>query len=425
MQLPPMTAPRTIVVVGAGIVGVAAACWLQRNGHHVVLLDPQPPGSGASRGNAGCFSPGSILPLAGPGVLRQVPGWLLDPAGPLALRWRHLPFAAPWLWRLLRTGPAAVEHQAAALARLLAPVFDCLQPLLADAEGGGLVRREGSLIVYRTRAGWEASQDGWALRRRNGIAWTELGPEELRSLDPLLAPGLHRGALLPGNGHAIDPHALVSRLVAGFLRRGGRLLAATAKGFRFEGDRLCAVQTDAGPLAASGAVLAAGVLSRSLARTLGDRVPLESERGYHLMLPSAGTVPRYPTLAAEGRFVVTPMAAGVRLTGVVELAGLQAPPDWRRARRLLPLAQTIYPDLGGDAATVWMGHRPSTPDSLPVIGPSRRSADVIYAFGHGHLGLTGAPATGRLVAQMIEGQAPFIDTAAFAATRFQAGRRPV
>ncbi len=407
-------------MIGAGIVGVATASWLQRDGHRVVLIDPAPPGQGASFGNAGCFSPGSIVPLSGPGVLRQVPGWLLDPMGPLALRWRHLPFAVPWLLRFLRAGKApAVERQAAALARLLSPVYECLAPLLQDADAEDLVRRDGSLIVYRTQAGWDAGQRGWALRRRNGIEWEELDSKALRKLDPALAPGLCRGVLLPGNFHTTDPHALLSRLLATFLRRGGRVVAAAAKGFALDDGHLRAVQTDAGPIAANAAVVAAGVHSRGLARGLGDRLPLESERGYHLMLRAPAVMPRYPTLSAEGRFVVTPMAAGLRLTGTVELAGLQARPDWRRAHGLLPLARALYPGLPEDGGTPWMGHRPSMPDSLPVIGRSRASPDVVYAFGHGHLGLTGAPSTGRLVAELLAGRPPFIDPAPFAPTRFR------
>lgn len=414
-----MIAPRNIVVIGSGIVGVATACYLQRDGHRVTLLDPHPAGNGASSGNAGCFSPGSIVPLSAPGLLRQVPGWLLDRSGPLALRWGHLPAAAPWLLRFIRAGTAAgVAHQAAALARLLAPVWACLQPLLHDAGAEDLVRRDGSLIVYRTRAGWDSAQDGWALRRLNGVAWTELGPAELRALDPALTPGLYRGALLPGNGHTVDPLALTARLAASVLRRGGRAVVGVATGFSFEGDRLRAVLTEAGPLAADGAVLAAGSRSGRLARLLGDRVPLESERGYHLHLADPGVVPRLPTLAAEGRVVVTPMASGVRLTGIVELGGLRAAPDWRRAHALLPIARTVFQDLGIAGGTVWMGHRPSLPDSLPVVGRSSRSADVIHAFGHGHLGLTGAPSTGRLVAELLRGGHPFIDLAAFAANRF-------
>ena len=416
-----MTTGKRVVVIGGGIVGVSTALWLQRDGHQVTVVDPELPGRGASFGNAGCFSPGSIVPLSAPGMLRQVPGWLLDPAGPLALRWRYLPFAAPWLTRFVRAGEAAkVIHQARVMAELLVTSYDCIEPLLRDAGAEHLLRREGSLVVYSTRAGWEGAQPGWALRRRNGVAWDELGPEELHELDPALATGQYRAAFLPGNGHTTDPYALLSLLVASFVRAGGQLVVAAARGFAFKQDRLCAVQTNAGPLAATAAVLAAGAHSRTLARALGDRVPLESERGYHLTLPSPGVAPRYPTLSAEGRFVATPMDMGVRLTGTVELAGLRAPPDWRRAHMLLPLAQRLLPGLAGADGTVWMGHRPSMPDFLPVIGRSRRCADVVYAFGHGHLGLTAAASTGRLVSQMLTGQTPLVDPSPFAAARFMA-----
>ena len=412
-----------VVVIGAGIVGIAAARWLQRDGHAVTVVDPARPGSGASMGNAGCFSPSSIVPLSGPGTLRQVPGWLRDPAGPLALRWRYLPRAAPWLLHFVRSGRSdRVAAQAAALARLLAPVHDHLQTLLRDAGASALARQDGSLIVYRTEAGWRGGQAGWALRRANGIAWQELDGDALRALDPGLAPGLFRGVKLPGNGHAIDPHAMVLRLADAFTRDGGRFVVAPATGFDLAHGRLLAVQTGAGPVAADAAVLAAGAHSRRLARLLGDRLPLETERGYHLTLQQPEVTPRLPTLHAEDRFVLTPMATGLRLTGTVELAGLQAPPDWRRAHRLLSLAQALYPGLvpdgGADRTSVWMGHRPSMPDSLPVIGRSRLCADVVYSFGHGHLGLTGAPFTGRLVAELVAGRPPAIDLAPYAPARF-------
>lgn len=420
-ELAGMGRPKRVVVIGAGIVGLAAARWLQRDGHQVTLLDPAPPGTGASFGNAGCLSPSSIVPLSGPGLLRQVPGWLRDPSGPLKLRWRHLPRAAPWLLRFVRAGhPDRADRLAAALHTLLAPVHDTVETLLPGAGASGLVRRDGSLIVYRTAEGWRGGQRSWSVRRDNGIAWQELEPEALRALDPALAPGLYRGVLLPGNGHVLDPHGLVARLAADFADAGGVLLRTQATGFTFEETRLRAVGTPDGPVPADAAVLAAGAQSRRLAGLLGDRVPLESERGYHLMLDAVDAMPRYPTLHAEDRFVATPLAAGLRLTGTVELAGLAAPPDWRRAHALLPLARRLYPGLAtARGGAVWMGHRPSTPDSLPVIGRSRRSPDVVHGFGHGHLGLTGGPFTGRLVAELVAGRPSAIDLAPFSPGRFR------
>lgn len=413
-----------VIVVGAGAVGIAAARWLQRDGHRVTVIDPAPPGTGASGGNAGCLSPSSILPLSTPGMLRQVPGWLLDENGPLSLRWRYLPRATPWLLRFLRAGTAAgVAHQAAALAQLLAPMAESLAALTQGTEAAELLRWQGSLVLYRTAAAWAGSADGWALRRQHGIPWKEIPGEALRDLDPALAPGLHRGVLLPGNGHVRDPQALVERLAAAVVRDGGRLLRDRVTGFEVEDGQLRAVHTEAGRVPATAAVLAAGAHSRDLAAELGDRVPLETERGYHLALPCAPAMPALPAVAAEDRFVATPMAMGLRLTGTVEIAGLAAPPNWARAQRLLSLAGRLYPGLraaGADhGATAWMGHRPSMPDSLPVIGPSRRARAVVLAFGHGHVGLMAAAFTGRLVADLVADRPAAIDLAPFSPRRFR------
>ncbi len=420
-----MTRHTHIVVVGAGIVGIAAALWLQRDGLAVTVIDPGPPGSGASSGNAGCFSPSSIVPLSGPGILRQIPGWLLDPQGPLAIRWHYLPRLAPWLLRFIRAGtPARIEHQAAALARLLASTSDDLASLLHGTGAEPLIERRGSLIVYRTEAGWTGAEPGWNLRRRNAVAWEELTPIDLLDLEPALSPGLYRGVLLTGNSHTVDPHALVRRLAEAFLLGGGQLLATRVTSFDVADGRLRSVQTASGTVAASGVVLAAGARSGPLARMLGDRVPLETERGYHLNVGAPPVPLHRPVLSAEDRFVATPMTAGTRLTGTIELAGLASPPDWRRARALLPLGQRLFPGLPAGPGTTWMGHRPSMPDSLPVIGRSSRTPDVVYAFGHGHLGLTGAPTTGRLVADLVQGRTPEIDLSPFGASRFRPSWTP-
>jgi D-amino-acid dehydrogenase len=358
-------------------------------------------------------------------MLRQVPGWLLDRNGPLALRWRYLPFAAPWLIRFLRAGtPEGVAHQAAALARLLAPMAESFAMLAEGTRAGELVRWQGSLVVYRTAQAWADSQGGWAMRRHHGIPWEDMPGDALRELDPALAPGLHRGVLLPGNGHVVDPQAFVERIAEAFVRDGGMLLRDEATGFEAQDGRLRAVMTRQRQVPARAAVLAAGAHSRRLAAALGDRVPLETERGYHLTLRDAPFLPALPTVAAEDRFVATPMAAGLRLTGTVELAGLHAPPDFRRAHRLPRIAARLYPALaegaGGGGATAWMGHRPSMPDSLPVIGRARAISDVILAFGHGHNGLMGGPFTGRLVTELVAGRVPTIDLAAFSPARFRA-----
>jgi D-amino-acid dehydrogenase len=231
-----------------------------------------------------------------------------------------------------------------------------------------------------------------------------------------------RGLLVRENGHTSNPLALVERLLEHFLRSGGELVRARAHGFRLDGARLAAIRTDGGDLAADAAIVCAGAYSKPLAAALGDKVPLETERGYHLMIADPEAMPRIPTADADGKFVATPMNTGLRFAGTVELAGLAAPPDWRRARILLEQGRKMLPGLASshpeERISVWMGHRPSLPDSLPVLGPSSTTPDVIYAFGHGHVGMTAAPMTGKIVADLVAGRAPSIDIAPFAPDRF-------
>ena len=414
---------RRIAVIGAGMVGVCAASYLQRDGHDVFLVDPGTPGEGASFGNAGAFNASSVTPVAMPGVVRNVPRWLRDPLGPLSLRWTYLPAVLPYLVRFVRAGTADKVHaQARALRPLVGPTLAMLQPLVRDAGAEALVQQRGHLYVYRSAASLAKDGLAWALRRENGVAVDEFDADELRQLEPVLSREYVRGLLVRENGHTSNPFGLVSALVAHFVRRGGAVVRAGAVGFRLDGGRLKAIQTDIGELPADAAVVAAGAWSKPLAAALGDRVPLETERGYHLMIRDPEVMPRIPTADADGKFVATPMDTGLRFAGTVELAGLNAPPDWRRSRILLEQGRRMLPGLAAHHAeerlSLWMGHRPSLPDSLPVLGRSRASADVVYAFGHGHVGMTAAPMTGRLVADLISGRRPAIDLSPFAAGRF-------
>jgi D-amino-acid dehydrogenase len=244
----------------------------------------------------------------------------------------------------------------------------------------------------------------------------------LRQLEPALSREYVHGLLVRENGHTSNPFALVSALVAHFRQQGGEIVRARALGFRLDGRRLVAIRTDSGELPADAAIICAGAHSKPLAAALGDRVPLETERGYHLMLRDPEAMPRIPTADADGKFVATPMDTGLRFAGTVELAGLDAPPDWRRARILLEQGRRMLPGLAAGHAeeriSIWMGHRPSLPDSLPMLGPSRASPDVIYAFGHGHIGMTAAPMTGKVVADLVAGRPASIDVAPFAPGRF-------
>jgi D-amino-acid dehydrogenase len=418
-----MNRPKSVAVIGAGMVGVATASWLLRDGHQVTLVDPQSPGQGASFGNAGCFNPSSVVPIAMPGTLRKVPGYLMDPLGPLRIRWSYLPQLAPWLVRYVRAGtPARIEKQAVALKSLLGPCLDTLMDLARPAGAERFIARNGILIVYRTKEAHDADAYAFDVRRRNGIGWHELNADDLRQFDPNISRDYVYGRHIHDNGHALDPGGLVAALADSVQRDGATLLQARATGFTFDGDRLRAVTTDSGPIPADAAVIAAGAHSKKLAAMAGNTVPLETERGYHLMLRAPEVMPRVPTTDSAGKFVATPMHEGVRFAGTVELAGLDAAPDWRRAEKLLPLARKLLPGLAdihpADRITMWMGHRPGMPDSLPVLGPSRRSRDVFHAFGHGHTGMTGGPYTGKVIADLIAGRPAPIDLTPFRAERF-------
>jgi D-amino-acid dehydrogenase len=405
------------------MVGVCAALWLQRDGHRVFLVEPGNPGEGASFGNAGCFNGSSVTPMAMPGVIKNVPRWLMDPLGPLALRWSYLPSILPYLVRFVRSAtPEKVRAQARAMRPLVGPTVPLVRELAKMAGADDFVHQRGHLYVYRSAESLAKDGFAWALRRENGVEIDEFDADELRQLEPTLSRDYVRGILVRENGHTSNPLSLVTRLFEQFRRLRGEIVTARALGFRLDGRRLTAIATDQGDLAADAAVVCAGAYSKPLAAALGDRVPLETERGYHLMIRDPEAMPRIPTADADGKFVATPMDAGLRFAGTVELAGLDAPPDWRRAQILLAQGRKMLPGLATEHAeeriSVWMGHRPSMPDSLPVIGASHASPDVIYAFGHGHVGMTAAPMTGKIVADLIAGRPASIDIAPFAAARF-------
>ncbi len=425
----PMTSSSTppgrkrVGVIGAGAVGICAASWLLRDGHDVVVIDPDGIGTGASFGNAGCLNSSSVVPMSLPGTAWKVPGMLLDPLGPLAIRPGYLPRLVPWLMRFLRSAKLERVHgQVAALTPLLADAPGAYAPLVANAGAQALLRHNGHIVAYRGRQDFEGDRLGWQLRRDAGIRFDVLNENELWQMEPGISRDYRLGVLLPDNAYTVNPQALVQALGESFQRDGGRLERARVLDFSFADDKLRSVMTDQGKIELDSVVLAAGAHSKALAQKLGDNVMLDTERGYHVMIKDPETMPRHSILDAAGKFVATPMEHGLRLAGTVEFAGLQAAPDWRRADRLQILGRRLFPDLQASYPEArlsrWMGFRPSMPDSLPVIGAARHSKDVIHAFGHGHIGLASAARTGRLVAELVGGRPTHIDIAAFSAQRF-------
>ncbi len=404
------TPARTVAVIGAGIVGVSAALFLQRDGHAVTLIDREGPAAGASFGNAGGLVTTSCAPLGMPGILKRVPRMLLEPQGPLSVRWSYLPWIAPWLIGLLRASrPARVEAIADALAALNRRVEEAWRDLAGQAGIADLLHPVGWLKVYETDRGFAASAAERDLMARRDLHFELLNADELRQLEPGLALIFKHGFHQSEGLFVANPGRAVEALAADFVDRGGRLLIEEVTGFA-PGAPPHRVRTVSGrEVEAEVVVLAAGAWSRGLARQLGARVPLDTERGYHLMLPPAEPGLGRPTVHGEQHFMLSPMEHGIRLAGLVEFGGLAAPPDYRRVRGLLPAARRMLPGLRAEEQSVWMGFRPSLPDSLPVIGSAPGYSNAYLAFGHGHLGMTQGPVTGRIVADLVAGRDPGFD----------------
>ena len=412
-----------VVVIGAGVIGACTATYLQQQGARVTLIDRQTPGDdgAASFGNAGSLSPASVVPTPAPGMLRKVPGWLLREDGPLTIRWSYLPKLLPWLVGFIRAGGDAGHQRraTAALAALHAPTCELHAQLAGAAGVPELVAAVEYLHVYGSEESYAGSEREWTMRREHGADFEVLGRDALRDVEPDLAPHYVRGVRIKGQGRALDPGRLVRSYVDRVVASGGELLQAEVTDIDASGGRVSAVRTGDGRIEGDAFVLSAGAFSRKLTDRLGLGLPLDTERGYHVTCPDPGVTVSHTVMEADHKFVANPMAMGVRFAGMVEMAGVDAPANPRRAQVIRRLAKRMYPKLRLEGATQWMGRRPSMPDGLPVIGPSPRHENLWFAFGHGHTGMVAGPMTGRIVAGMITGPMPNIDVTPFRADRFR------
>lgn len=408
-----------VVVVGAGIVGVAAAVWLMRDGCRVTLIDRAGPAEGTSFGNGGVLASCAVVPVTGPGLVGRLPGMLLDRDGPLLLRWSYLPRLAPFLAAYLRMcGETQTRRVATALAALIGDSLEEHRALAAETAAAGRLVASDYLYAYRDRNAFAADGFAWQLRRELGFRWDELGADELRRAEPLLAEELRFGALLPQHGYVTDPGLYVKDLAAHIAAGGGRVIRADVTDVVVAEGRAAGVMAGGAAIDADAVVIAAGVWSAPLARRLGLTVPMESERGYHLDLVEPSAMPRRPMMIAAGKFVATPMEGRIRLAGFVEFGGLEAPPSPKAFARMERLARRAMPHLTWRQTRTWMGHRPAPADSLPLIGEAPAVPGAFLAFGHHHVGLTGGAKTGRLIADLVAGRRPNIDLAPFRPDRF-------
>lgn len=408
-----------IQIIGAGIIGVCCGLYLQKAGYQVTLIDRKGLGQECSKGNAGHFATEQIFPLADKSLLSQVPKMLLDPAGPFRIRFGYLPKAIPWFMRfILNMRKHKYQAHLQALRSLNHQAIDAFEPLLVDAGLEHMLIKKGSLLTFEHTPAQDIVKQFQAFSE-HGIPLKYIDKKAISDLEPNLSDKVKSAFLFTDVGHTIDPEALCIHLGNHFVAQGGKIRVQEVSAIRFDSQGVL-LKSGAQTLRSDKVVLAAGAWSKRLLTPLGYKVPLDTERGYHLMLDQQSLLQR-PVASAERKFIMTPMLQGLRLAGTVEFAGLQAKMDRRRADALLPQAKALLNGLSHENpenAEAWMGMRPSLPDSLPVLGETSQHPGLYFAFGHQHLGLTQAGITGKLLSQLISGQQTEIDLTPFNINRF-------
>ncbi|WP_299673844.1 FAD-binding oxidoreductase [uncultured Roseobacter sp.] len=410
----------TIIIIGGGIVGVSTGIWLRRYGAKVILLDRSAPGQGTSFGNAGVLAACSMVPVTTPGLIPKAPAMLLNKDFPLFLRWGYLPKLAPWLMKYLsHANDRETRRIAQGLTPIVADTVEQHKALVQGTQAADWVTDSDYHFAYRDRAAFDADGYTWELRRAAGFVPQITEGAAVREVEPALSPAVGCLATMKDHGFIRDPGGYVAALARVFTDLGGEIRTAEVTDFDLSGGRVAAVCTTEGALPCDRVVLATGVWSKPLMQKLGLSVPLESERGYHIVFEGAVGGPQAPTMVTSGKFVATPMAAGLRCAGVVELGGLDTGPSKAPFALLRRQVRVAYPSLTHGREVEWMGHRPAPADSLPLIGEIAETG-VLSAFGHHHIGLTGGPKTGRLIAEMLTGQVPNMDLRPYTPNRFAA-----
>ncbi len=409
---------RHVVVIGAGIVGVSTGIWLRRAGADVTIVDRAAPGTGTSHGNAGVLAACAMVPVTGPGLLAKAPGMLMNNDFPLFMRWSYLPRLLPWLAKYMsHANDADTQRIARGLNHIVADTVEQHKSLCDDLGLGSWVNESDYCFAYANRSVFENEGYTWAIRREMGFIPQIIEGQEVRDYEPSLSDDITCMAIMKDHGFIRSPGGYVQALAAAFEQMGGTIRQAEVKDFDLAGGKVCAVQTTQGAIACDDVVLATGVWSKPMMKKLGLNIPLETERGYHIVFENATGGPSRPVMLASGKFVATPMDQGLRCAGIVEFGGLDAGPSKAPFALLRRQAARAFPHLKATSEIEWLGHRPAPSDSLPLIGQVGETR-VFTAFGHHHIGLTGGPKTGRLVAGLITGVPVNTDLAPYHPQRF-------
>ena len=414
------TTPKSAIVIGAGIAGVSTALYLQRDGHAVTLLDPEPPGSMTSFGNAGLIATYATIPTATPDILMRVPKMLVDPAGPLSLRWSYLPQLTPWLLSLVRnSAPDRIRRNATVKSILLNRAWQDYRPLIDQTGAEDLIYAGGMLRVFRTDSAFEQMKAREIeLMDLTGRSYELLNADEIRQMEPMLEPLFPHAIFSTDSRNIRNPGRLTEVFAQNFTAKGGTLKPEAVTGLTGTPEGKWCVTTDGGNTVADIVVVAAGAWSRRIAKMVGVKLLLDTERGYHVMLPSVEPGLNRSVHFGEEGLMMSPMETGYRVSTGVELAGIDALPNYRRIRRAVGQVSGYVKGLQTDEQSIWMGRRPSTPDSVPILGGVPGRDGLYFATGGAHIGMTLGPTFGRIIADLVAGRDSGVDLTPYRPNRW-------
>ena len=411
--------PTSAIVIGAGVIGAAIAYELQKRGRSVTLIDRDASGSGASFGNMASIAVTEFMPVARPSTWKQIPGWMMNPEGPIRVSPRYMPRLIPWFTRFLAASrPSVVRRLETAGAALCDRALADTKALMDEIGIGGQLSKAGCLSLYANEAEFEADRERIDMLDRFGFEYDVLDAAAIRALEPEITKDITKAVLLPDNRTVADPEQFVLCLVDWIKVQGGQVRQADVTGFT-RSDRISGVRLDNDEvLQADEVVLCAGAFTARLSKLLDEPMPLETERGYHTQIAAPGISLAHSIIWPAKAFMISPTAGGIRVGGTVEMAGLDAAPDYRRAKITARRAREALPNLKVEGFTEWMGHRPAFPDTIPVMFASAKTKGVFYATGHGHLGLTYAATCAQLMSDLITGETPALNMTPYRVDRF-------
>ena len=405
---------KTVIVAGAGIVGVSTAIWLQRFGYQVKLIDRAGPASGTSYGNAGVLASGSVIPVTTPGLISKSPRMLLDPNKPLFLKYSYLPRLMPFLFKYL--AHAKIEHvetYATAMSQLLYDTVDQHKSLAKGTGAEHYIQATDYLFGYDTEEAFEKDHFAWNLRSKLKHDFDILKGDALKNTDPIYRDAFKVIVVNKNHGKISDPGEYIKQLAKYFVNNNGEIFRANITGFQQKDSTIVGLETDNGVHRADHVIFTLGPWSGDISKRLGLNIPFETERGYHIELINPSKMPQNSIMVSSGKFVVTPMNGRIRLAGLVEFGGLKAEASKAPLELLKKNAKRLFANIKYDNITEWLGHRPTTANSLPLIGRINSYKNVLVGFGHQHVGLTGGAKTGRILAELLDEREPNIQLSWF------------